>query len=119
MLGGWDGDALGHVLAAAAHFQVLERAAVAEPVEEESAPDAAARGLLNGEVGGVGVRELGVAVAADVVLLLLLLVVMMVVALVVAALDAVRVALEQRELQRQGHSPVAEEILDEEMQKSL
>lgn len=90
MLGRGHGDALGHVLAAAAHLEVFERAAVAEPVEKEPAADAAGNGaVVDREVGRVGVLELRVAVAADVVLL-----VVMVVLLVVVAIDAVRVALE-------------------------
>ena len=109
MLGRGHGHALGHVLAAAAHLQVFERAAVAEPVEKESAADAAGNGaVVDREIGGVGVLELRVAVADGVVLVL---VVMVVLVVVVVSINAVRVALEQRELQRQVDRPVGE-ILD-------
>ena len=101
MLGRGHGHAFGHVLAAAANLQVFERAAVAEPVEKQSAAAAAATAgngaLVDWEVGRVGVLELRVAVA-DVVLVVLMV-------LVVVAFDAVRVALKQRELQCQGDRP--------------
>ena len=66
MLGRGHGHAFGHVLAAAANLQVFERAAVAEPVEKQSAAAAATAGngaLVDWEVGRVGVLELRVAVA--------------------------------------------------------
>ena len=104
MLGRGHGHAFGHVLAAAANLQVFERAAVAEPVEKQSAAAAAAAAgngaLVDWEVGRVGVLELRVAVA-NVVLVVLMV-------LVVVAFDAVRVALKQRELQCQGDRPVGE-----------
>ena len=113
MLGRGHGHAFGHVLAAAANLQVFERAAVAEPVEKQSAAAATAAAAGNGalvdrEIGGVGVLELRVAVADGVVLVL---VVMVVLVVVVVSINAVRVALEQRELQRQVDRPVGE-ILD-------
>ena len=102
MLGRGHGHAFGHVLAAAANLQVFERAAVAEPVQADGeAGDGGARLALvvHREVGGVGVLQLRVAVADVVVVLVVLL-------RVVAPLsEAVRVALEEREFQRQGDRP--------------